>query len=140
MAPPRLLSLDEAAELCGTTRKALARRADRGTLETVLRGGRRFVPRGELERVGLLRTPGGPAAGSAAPQTLEPGLEKALERLEALAAENGRLRLLEAEVGAEREARERLELELFELRSWREQLKTSSWLQRRRLLRGTAAT
>lgn len=120
------------------TRKALARRADRGTLETVLRSGRRFVLRAELERVGLL-TPDSPSGGSAAPQTPETGLERVLERLEALAAENGRLRLLEAEVGAEREARERLEAELFELRSWREQVKGASWLQRRRLLRANAS-
>ncbi len=138
MTPPRLLSLDQAAEECGVTRKALARRADRGTLETVLRSGRRFVLRAELERVGLL-TPDSPGGGSAAPQTPETGLERVLERLEALAAENGRLRLLEAEVGAEREARERLEAELFELRSWREQVKGASWLQRRRLLRANAS-
>jgi hypothetical protein len=134
MATSRLLSLDDAAEACGTTRKALARRADRGTLQTVLRNGRRWVLRAELERVSLL-TPNNPARGSTAPTTPEPGLEKVLERLEILAAENGKLRLLEAEAGAEREARERLEQELFEMRSWREQIKSASWLQRRRLLR-----
>jgi hypothetical protein len=94
-----------------------------------------MVRRAELERVGLLAAPPDPAADLAAPATPFPGLSGVLERLEALAAENGRLRLLEAEAGAEREARERLEGKLHELRSWGDQVRTASWRRRRQLLR-----
>ena len=45
MTTPRTLTLSDAAEVCGTTKKALERRAERGTLEVGRRGG---------VRVGLL--------------------------------------------------------------------------------------
>jgi hypothetical protein len=94
-----------------------------------------MVQRAELERVGLLAAPHGPATELAAPATPFPGLSGVLERLEALAAENGRLRLLEAEAGAERDARERLEVKLHELRSWGDQVRSASWRRRRQLLK-----
>ena len=46
-------TLREAAQLTGITVAALRRRADRGTIQTVQRDGRRRVPRSELERAGL---------------------------------------------------------------------------------------
>ena len=54
MTPPRLLTLSDAAEVCGTTKKALERRAERGTLDVEWRGGVRMVEVSELVRVGLV--------------------------------------------------------------------------------------
>jgi hypothetical protein len=51
---PRTLTLKEAATACGTTTRALQRRIDRGTLQSVLVNERRRVPVSELVRVGLL--------------------------------------------------------------------------------------
>lgn len=60
---PRLLSLTEAASATGLSRKAIERRADRGTLRFVHDGrGLRVIPRAELERAGLLDK-GTPAVG-----------------------------------------------------------------------------
>jgi hypothetical protein len=61
---PRLLTLTQAASATGMSRKALERRADRGTLRFVHDDqGRRVVPRAELERAGLLGE-GVPAVGA----------------------------------------------------------------------------
>jgi len=54
MTNPRALTLSDAAEVCGTTKKALERRAERGTLQVSRRGGVRVVEVPELIRVGLL--------------------------------------------------------------------------------------
>jgi hypothetical protein len=54
MTSPRTLTLSDAAEVCGTTKKALERRAERGTLRVSRRGGVRVVEVPELIRVGLL--------------------------------------------------------------------------------------
>lgn len=54
MDTPRLLTLSDAAEVCGTTKKALERRAERGTIAVSRRGGVRVVEVAELIRVGLL--------------------------------------------------------------------------------------
>ena len=54
MISPRSLTLADAATVCGTTKKALERRAERGTLEVGRRGGVRVVEVAELMRVGLL--------------------------------------------------------------------------------------
>ena len=56
MTTPRTLTLSDAAEVCGTTKKALERRAERGTLAVSRRGGVRVVEVAELVRVGLLDT------------------------------------------------------------------------------------
>ena len=44
----------EVAEITGLSRKAVARRVDRGSLQSVLRDGRRRIPRAELVRAGLV--------------------------------------------------------------------------------------
>jgi hypothetical protein len=54
MATKRNLTIAEAAELTGLSRKAMARRVERGSVRSVLRSGRRLIPRSELIRVGLL--------------------------------------------------------------------------------------
>ena len=58
MARKRDLTITEAAELTGLSRKAIARRVERGSGRSVLRSGRRLVPRSELARVGLLPSEG----------------------------------------------------------------------------------
>ena len=50
----RTYTISEAAELTGLSRKALARRVERGSLQCVVRDGRRRIPVSELVRVGLL--------------------------------------------------------------------------------------
>jgi hypothetical protein len=57
-AGKRNVTIAEAADLAGLSRKAMARRVERGSIRSVLRSGRRLIPRSELVRVGLL-----PAAG-----------------------------------------------------------------------------
>lgn len=47
-------TISEAAELTGLSRKALARRVERGSLRCVVRDGRRRIPVAELVRAGLL--------------------------------------------------------------------------------------
>jgi len=55
--PRRLLTVAEAAEVTGLSRKVITGRMDRGTLRVVRdESGTRRVPRGELLRVGLLAT------------------------------------------------------------------------------------
>ncbi len=71
MTTPRLLSLSDAAEVCGTTKKALERRAERGTIRVTRRGSVRMVAVGELVRVGLL------PAGA---RPVEPLPESSIER------------------------------------------------------------
>lgn len=57
---PRLLTVAEAAKLCGLTPKVISGRMDRGTLRVVRDdSGTRRVPRAELARAGLL-TPSHP--------------------------------------------------------------------------------
>jgi excisionase family DNA binding protein len=50
----RTYTITEAAEITGLSRKAVARRVERGSLRSVVRNGRRRIPRSELVRAGLL--------------------------------------------------------------------------------------
>jgi excisionase family DNA binding protein len=50
----RTYTITEAAEVAGVSRKAIARRVERGSLRSVVRNGRRRIPRSELVRAGLL--------------------------------------------------------------------------------------
>jgi excisionase family DNA binding protein len=52
--PVRTYTITEAADLTGLSRKAIARRVERGSLRSVVRNGRRRIPRSELVRAGLL--------------------------------------------------------------------------------------
>lgn len=54
LAPKRTYTIAEAAELTGLSRKALARRVERGSLRSVVRNRRRLIPRSELVRAGLV--------------------------------------------------------------------------------------
>ena len=70
MTTPRALTLADAAEVCGTTKKALERRAERGTLTVGRRGGVRVVEVAELLRGGLL-TPGDDVVVPRAPSAVD---------------------------------------------------------------------
>lgn len=50
----RTYTITEAADATGVSRKAIARRVERGSLRSVVRNGRRRIPRSELVRAGLL--------------------------------------------------------------------------------------
>ena len=50
----RTYTITEAADLTGMSRKAISRRVERGSLRSVVRNGRRRIPRSELVRAGLL--------------------------------------------------------------------------------------
>jgi len=147
-----VLPLKEAADLVGLTEKALARRAERGSLRVVLQQGKRHVPRSELERAGLLDPEGNPThtPHGEGPRGVSPaGFSALLERLEALVAENATLRQLERETGTltaqvetERRAREAAEAQLHEARatsSELEQIAAAGFFERRRLLRARRA-
>jgi excisionase family DNA binding protein len=54
----RTYTITEAAEITGLSRKAVARRVERGSLRSVVRNGRRRIPRSELVRAGLLEDGG----------------------------------------------------------------------------------
>jgi excisionase family DNA binding protein len=54
LARKRTLTISEAAELTGLSRKAIARRVERGSLRSLVRRGRRLIPRAELVRAGLI--------------------------------------------------------------------------------------
>lgn len=112
------LSLAEAAEATGLTRKALQRRIDRGSLRSVLSGGLRRIPVDELQRAGLLGAATGVGPAPA------PALGDLLDRLERQAEELGALRALVAQAGvlegrleAERRARQGAEAALAALRA-----------------------
>jgi excisionase family DNA binding protein len=62
----RTYTITEAAELTGLSRKAVARRVERGSLRSVVRNGRRRIPRSELVRAGLLEE------GEQRPRTADP--------------------------------------------------------------------
>jgi excisionase family DNA binding protein len=77
----RTYTITEAAELTGVSRKAIARRVERGSLRSVVRNGRRRIPRSELVRAGLLedgsqRAPWNGPASPSLPRP-EPGGELA---------------------------------------------------------------
>jgi len=71
----RTYTISEAAELTGVSRKAIARRVERGSLRSVVRNGRRRIPRSELVRAGLLEDGGqrAPRSGPASPPLPRPG-------------------------------------------------------------------
>jgi excisionase family DNA binding protein len=54
----RTYTISEAAEATGLSRKAIARRIERGSLRSLVRNGRRRIPRSELVRAGLLAQAG----------------------------------------------------------------------------------
>jgi excisionase family DNA binding protein len=72
VAAKRNLTISEAAELTNLSRKAMARRVERGSIRSVLRSGRRLIPRSELIRVGLLP----PVGHSGADPLTEAGLSR----------------------------------------------------------------
>jgi excisionase family DNA binding protein len=64
--PVRTYTITEAAELTGISRKAIARRVERGSLRSVVRNGRRRIPRSELVRAGLV------GEGDGQPRPIDP--------------------------------------------------------------------
>jgi excisionase family DNA binding protein len=117
----RTFTISEAAEITGLSRKAIARRVERGSLRSVVRNGRRRVPRSELVRAGLLEegdegTPDLDPRSPLLPLPLSGELELAgrsedvlaalvrelLDRLERQSAEVAQLRALTVEAESQR--------------------------------------
>jgi hypothetical protein len=67
MTVKRTYTIAEAAELTGLSRKAIARRLERGSLRSLVRNGRRLVPRSELVRAGLISEEGTPQGAPSPP-------------------------------------------------------------------------
>lgn len=150
------LTIAEAADATGLTKKAVRNRVDRGQVRAVLRDGVRRIPRSELERAGLsLEHPeagGGAAKGQEATPGYPEPMAEVLDRLERQAGELAELRVLTREADTLREERDRLEAALHESRAKEaeaeakleaergeaerlRQVASAGWWQRRRLLR-----
>jgi len=138
------MTLAEASRELQVSRKSLARRAERGTIRTLLdpSTGRRKIPIAELERVfgwqpdSPSEPRSGPLEGKGNPAT-PLDIAPLLKRLEELAAENGKLRLLseraESLEGSEREVRIQLEAELLAAKQRIAELENkSSWWRRKK--------
>jgi hypothetical protein len=75
MSVKRTYTIAEAAELTGLSRKAIARRLERGSLRSLVRNGRRLVPRSELVRAGLMTEDGAAPEHAAVAPSPVPGGE-----------------------------------------------------------------
>jgi excisionase family DNA binding protein len=122
----RTYTIKEAAELTGLSQKAVARRVERGSLRSLVRGGRRLIPRAELVRAELVPAEGHKEESDFDPIELLPYRDSALpvdesafaalvrellNRLERQAGEIAHYRALTAQAESLR-----LERELAELR------------------------
>jgi excisionase family DNA binding protein len=94
LATKRNLTITEAAELTGLSRKAIARRVERGSIRSVLRSGRRLIPRSELIRVGLLP----PAGYSGVDQLTDMALSQSVAGLDTAGGEQTLLEALVREL------------------------------------------
>jgi excisionase family DNA binding protein len=139
------LTIAEAADTTGLTKKAIRNRVDRGQLRAVLRDGVRRIPRSELDRIGLSEAGDGAAirqrAAPGQPQEAS-GWNELLERLERQAGELAELRQLTRAAESLQADRDRLEDAFHQERVEKqgaekriEQLANASWRERRRLLR-----
>jgi excisionase family DNA binding protein len=126
----RTYTIAEAAELTGLSRKAVTRRVERGSLRSLVRRGRRLIPRSELVRTGLVppeaepRDRAGPTPGLPSPPStpsadplspfgdheLAPLLRELLERLERQAGEIAHYRAITAQAESLRWSNEVSEL------------------------------
>jgi len=143
------LTIAEAAEATGLTKKAIRNRVDRGQLRAVLRDGVRRIPTSEIERAGLLADPEEAGDGAAirhegaSGQPPEAGAwSELLGRLERQAGELAELRQLTREAESLQGERERLEEAFHQEHAEKqaaeqriERLAKASWRERRRLLR-----
>lgn len=120
----RVVTLREAAELCGTSINAIRGRVERGSLQHVKRDGKRLVPVSELQRVGLMAVgaSSGIVRGSdPAPLSASELLLRLLDAEHRVASLQTRLELEQGAINerlrVEREAAQAMELELVEARA-----------------------
>lgn len=125
----RTFTISEAAEITGVSRKAIARRVERGSLRSVVRNGRRRIPRSELVRAGLLDEgaegtpdldpgtplvplsfPGGLEHAGRPEHVLEALVRELLDRLDRQSQEMAQLRALTVEAESLRRSSELAEL------------------------------
>lgn len=144
------LTIAEAAEATGLTKKAIRNRVDRGQLKAVLRDGVRRIPLSELDRAGLATTTPetdseagiGQEATSGQPQEASSGWTELLGRLERQASELAELRQLTREAESLQADRTRLEEAFHQERTEKQaaeqridEFANAGWRERRRLLR-----
>lgn len=109
-----MLSVQETAEALGLSAKAVQRRIERGSIQSLRNDGRRWIPRGEIERLRQLENAESTGVSGAGQDRGSGDLSAVLERLETLAAENGRFRALQEVNDTERQELRRA---LFEQRA-----------------------
>lgn len=138
------LTIAEAAEATGLTKKAVRNRVDRGQLRAVLRDGVRRIPQSELERAGLFeagtKRPARQRQPEAAPSEaiiLAQVVRDLVTKVETQAAELATLRALTQEAESVAADHARLQAELFETRAEVTQLKAQRKPRLRWLLRAT---
>ena len=141
----RTLSIAETAEATGLSKKAVTRRIERETLQSVLRDGQRRVPTSELIRAGLIGidgAPGGEGNGDATGIGTDRGIpgetfNGLLDRLERQSETIGQMRALQQQAESLQRARTELETEVAELRATvttleqRAERRPRRWLRRR---------
>jgi len=134
-AAPRTLTIAEAAEATGISKKGIRNRVDRQTLDHVLRDGLRRIPMSSLIRAGLLGVDGEAAAGvdngvenrqvphrgGSQGGTLSIDVGELIDRLERQAGELGEMRALQRAndtvTQQERDRADRLQEELLEAKA-----------------------
>lgn len=116
-----LLTIAETAERLGLTVKAVEKRIERGTIQSLRNDGRRVIPLGEVVRLEaqakhdaqrVFPLESRPLAGESPVSPMD--FSEYLERLETLAAENGRFRALQE---ISESTRQQLEEELHQARA-----------------------
>lgn len=122
-----LLTIQEAAVELGLSRKAIARRIERGAIQSLKHGGRRLIPGAEVERVRKLESKrekpqsqadsplvgAEPRGGSGVPEFVE-ALERAHLENRELAVKVARLQLLTEQAES---TEQQLKEEIFRLRA-----------------------
>jgi hypothetical protein len=100
-------TIRDAADQCGVSYETMRKRVDRGSVRSVKQDGVRLVPRAELDRTGLWPGSQPETVSGTELEQLRTALTIARQELETL-------RAVPKQLTAEREARGRLEAELFE--------------------------
>src|SRR5215216_5176053 len=76
---PNAVDVAQASELTGLSKKALRRRVERGTLDSIKVGGKRLIPISELENHDLLEFSSEPKEASAPPAPSQPARPSQLD-------------------------------------------------------------
>lgn len=81
---PQYLTIQEAARASGLSEKAIRRRVERGTIESVVQGTRRVIPRSALDAAGYVSGPAQGATDLEALERLQASVDSLTRRMDAL--------------------------------------------------------